>query len=83
MCIRDSNYRKPVWEFILNQFPNAKLDSKMGGIFHADDVYFQVRSKNNNLIITPYKVVGGNFIQVINKEIGLSYLQTPYNFRDN
>lgn len=53
----------------------------MGGIFHSDDVFFQIESEENNFVITPYKVVGGEFIQIVDKQIGISYIQSPFNFR--
>lgn len=78
-----ANYRKSAWNYILNQIPNSKVNDKLGGIFHSDDVFFQVNSAKNDFIITPYKVVGGEFLQVIDKELGISYLQSPFNFRFN
>lgn len=74
-------YRKSVWNYILNQIPNSRANDKLGGIFHSDDVFFQVNSDKNDFTITPYKVVGGEFLQVIDKELGISYLQSPFNFR--
>lgn len=77
------NYRKSVWDYIFKKIPKAKVEGKLGGIFHADDVYFQVRPTKDTFIITPYKVVGGDFLQIIDKEMGISYLQSPFNFRHN
>lgn len=78
-----ANYRKSVWNYLLDQVPNSRAGDLLGGIFHSDDVFFQVNTSGNNFIITPYKVVGGEFIQVIDKELGISYLQSPFNFRFN
>ena len=80
-----ATYRQTVWNYMLDQVStsnvNARVLGKLGGVFHSDDVFFQVNSEGNNFIITPYKVVGGEFIQVIDKEIGISYIQSPFNFR--
>ena len=73
--------RKVVWDYILSELPNAKVNDKLGGLFHADDVFFKVKSEGNLFKITPYKITGGNFAQVIDKEIGISYLTSPLNHR--
>ena len=73
--------RKLVWDNILDKIPNSRINNNLGGIFHSDDVFFQIESKVNTFKITPYKVVGGEFIQVIDKQIGISYLQSPFNYR--
>ncbi len=75
------NNRKPVWDYILKKVPNSRINNNLGGIFHTDDVFFQIESKENVFKITPYKVVGGEFIQIIDKQIGISYLQSPFNYR--
>lgn len=73
--------RNTVWQQLMKQYPKAKVDGKLAGIFQSDDVFFKVLSGSNNFIITPYKVVGGEFIQVIDKQMNISYLQSPFNYR--
>lgn len=76
-----SERRSIIWNYILDSVPNSRINGKLAGVFHSDDVFFQIESKANSFDITPYKVVGGEFIQVIDKSIGISYIQTPFNFR--
>jgi hypothetical protein len=76
------NAKRPVvWDYILNKYPNAKVTGKLAGIFHSDDVYFHISSDKQNYIITPFKIVGDDFIQVIDKKVGISQYFTPSNFR--
>ena len=73
--------RKVVWDYILDQIPNAQVQSKLAGIFHSDDVYFQISSSSDNYIVVPYKIIGGNFVQVIDKKVGICQFYTSSNFR--
>ncbi len=73
--------RAEVWQMILSKIPQAKT-SQLGGIFHSDDVFFKVVSNNDEYEITPYKIIGGDFIQVLNKKIGITQYFTQFNFRD-
>ncbi|GGG30097.1 hypothetical protein GCM10011344_33760 [Dokdonia pacifica] len=73
--------RKIVWEYILSKTPNLDVNDKLAGVLHADDVFFKVTSEGDFFKITPYKITGGNFAQVIDKEIGISYLTSPLNHR--
>lgn len=73
--------RSYIWGQILDHIPNSRVNILLAGVFHADDVFFKVTKKSNYYEITPYKVIGGEFIQVINKKIGISQYFTPYNFR--
>lgn len=75
------DYRQLVWNYILENIPNAEIENKIGGVFYADDVFFQVEAKQNTFLITPYKVVGGEFVQVIDKLKGISHLHSPFNYR--
>jgi hypothetical protein len=75
------DYRPKIWAKIFEKYPNAKVDDKMAGIFHSDDVFFDVKLKGNIFKITPYKVIGGEFVQVIDKNVGISTFYTSFNFR--
>lgn len=75
-------FRPKVWGQILEKIPNSSKDKLMAGVFHSDDVFFDVKQKGNNFLITPYKVIGGNFVQVIDKNSGICVFYTVFNFRD-
>ena len=54
-----SQKRTYVWNTILSKIKNSKTNTKLGGIFHADDVFFKVVSSGDLYEITPYKIIGG------------------------
>jgi len=73
--------RPIVWDYMLSMYPNSKIEGKLAGIFHSDDVYFHISSDKQNFIITPYKIIGNDFIQVIDKKVGICQFYSPNNFR--
>jgi len=73
--------RKKVWNTILNQIDGSRVNDKLGGVFHLDNVFFKVVADGDYYQITPYHILGGKFIQVINTKSGICQFLTPYNFR--
>ena len=51
------------------------------GILHSDDVFFKVTSSGDEYEITPYKILGGEFVQILDKNVGITQYCTPFNFR--
>jgi hypothetical protein len=45
-------------------------------------VFFKVVSIGDSYEITPYKIIGGEFIQVLDKQVGITQYFTSFNFRE-
>ena len=78
--------RVQVWQKILDNLDNKRLRVKKGhlaGIFHQENVIFDVKPIENGLVyeVTPYYVLGGDFIQIVDKEAGVCMFASPYTCR--
>lgn len=83
-------WRKKVWMELLKG--QVSLQSKrslspiddidnIAGTFQSENVFFRVNSNGDEYIITPFQVLGGKFIQVIDKNIPVAEFYTNHNFR--
>jgi len=73
--------RPLVWEHIFSMRPDLRVKDRLGGIFHSDDVFFQVDEKGDSYEITPIKITGGTFVQVIDKQTDLVWIYSPMSDR--
>lgn len=74
--------RPELWRELLRQHPSAGVDQKIGGIFNADDVFFKVTRENNNVYrITPLKVIGNKFLVILDPQVSITQIITPFNLR--
>ncbi len=73
--------RRKVWDTILRSVNLGRNNNNMAGAFHSDNVFFKVVTRNDIYEITPYYIVGDDFIQVIDKRLGISQIVSPFNFR--
>lgn len=88
------NKRKPVWQELLTRYPLYKKRVKtkpdtllvanpnnIAGIFQFDDVFFSVKATDRDYIITPYKLLGNDFIQIIDRQSNICQFFSANNFR--
>lgn len=73
--------RTQVWQSIMGSYPDLQVAGKLAGIFEVDDVFFAVQNQGQTIRITPYKLTGGEFLQVIDKAKDVSYAVSPFNYR--
>jgi hypothetical protein len=81
-----------VWASVLEQYPayKSRLATKkkvtddanaIAGIFHYDDVFFSVKDGGDKYMVTPYKLLSGEFIQVLDRNSPICQFVTTNNFR--
>jgi hypothetical protein len=88
------NKRKTVWRELLTQNPAYKdriktaaqaslLDetNNIAGIFQFDNVFFSVKATEHDYIITPYKLLGNDFVQIIDRNNKICQFFSANNFR--
>lgn len=88
------NKRRPVWQELLTRYPLYKKRVKtkpdtllvanpnnIAGIFQFDDVFFSVKATDRDYIITPYKLLGNDFIQIIDRQSNICQFFSVNNFR--
>lgn len=83
--------RQHVWDSILQAHPawNIKLpvnstqkDSNViAGIFQNENVFFVIKKIPHGYLVTPLQMIGGHFIQIIDKHNPIPQLYTYHNFR--
>jgi hypothetical protein len=87
------NRREIVWKNILrsDQDFNKRLGHKsndrykagtvIAGIFQSEDVFFAVSERGDSYIVTPYKMLSGNFSQVVDRDNSIVQFVSENNFR--
>lgn len=84
--------RASAWKYVLSSHPSyAKTDSlvnavvpwrqRIAGVFHFPDVFFDVRDKGSYYLVTPYKMLGSGFIQVVDKKSPVTNFYSALEFR--
>lgn len=84
--------REAVWQSVMTRYPAYKKRlplvkevnlpaQQIAGVFQAEDVFFFIRDGGTQYVVTPYKMISGKFIQVVDKTNGLSQFFTENNYR--
>ena len=84
--------RPMIWKYILSAYPgltnveNPLYDPKtplLAGVFQSENVFFHVQNRDGYYIVTPYQMLGGDFAEVVDKNIPVPLFYTLNNFRTN
>lgn len=76
--------RVKIWNQILDNLSQAGLkvrNDRLAGLFHEENVVFQMNPVEGGYEITPYQVLADEFLQIIDKDAGVCYFASVYTNR--
>ena len=74
--------QRSFWTKVMARYPNFAWGGRLGGIFHLDNVFFHVAIHEDHYVVTPHVMLGGDFLQLIDPERGVSRFLSPASFRE-